>query len=154
MDRLPLSTSPAHTKTVRLVARQLEAMRNAGIAVNAVVVHHDVDRSSLAHRRAEIEKWFDDGTLCKQGFSLVICTPDPCLERWLCMCEGTQTRVKGGKPGAGCDPWKALWNKGKGIPLDRVRDAASRARVALRGQPDFDRFYEDWKSAGLEKGQS
>jgi hypothetical protein len=147
----PLHGGTLSGGTIRLVGRQIDAMRKAGVPVGAVVVHHDVDRASLAHRRAEVERWFASGSLRGQGLTLVICAPEPSLERWLCICEGIHSRVKGAKPSAGGDPWKDLWKKGKGITLDRVRGAAQRAREALRGQPDFDRFYEDWKAAGLEQ---
>jgi hypothetical protein len=152
-----LRVTPVHggtlsTKTARLVTRQLDAMSDAGIPVATVVVHHDVDRSSLEHRVAEINDWFHAGGFGKRGLSLVVCSPEPCLERWLCICEGTHSRVRAPKPSAGCDPWKDIWHRGKGIPLDRVRRAAEKARITLRGQPDFDRFYADWMNAGLEKG--
>jgi hypothetical protein len=148
----PVRGGTLGAKTVRLIARQLDAMTSAGIDVRTVVVHHDVDRTSLQHRVAEIQQWFNAPVLRKRDLSLVVCAPNPCLERWLCICEGSQARVKSAKPSAGGDPWKALWNKGKGIPLDRVHKAAERARTCLPGQPDFDRFYADWRSAGLEKG--
>ena len=127
-------------------------MRHAGLPVKAVVIHHDVDRSSLANRRALVDTWFKDNLFHEHGLHLVICAPDPCLERWLCICEGSQTRVKAAKPSAGGEPWKHLWNKGKGITLDRVREAAQYARAALHGHQDFDSFFEGWKAAGLEEG--
>jgi hypothetical protein len=147
----PVYGGTLNDKTGRVVTRQLEAMRAAGIAVSALVVHHDVDRAGLEHRLAEIKGWFDKSGFPQRELSLVSCTPDPCLERWLCLCEGTQSGVRSAKPSAGGAPWKNLWNRGKGITLDRVRDAAQRARRALRGQDDFERFYRSWKAAGLER---
>jgi hypothetical protein len=146
----PLHGGPLEGKAARIIRGQVEAMRGAGIPVRAVVVHHDVDRASLGHRVQEIERWYRRHRLGEMDLALVVCAPDPCLERWLCLLEGLERRVRKTSPSAGGDPWKLAWSRGKGIALDRVRQAATQARQRLRGQLDFDRFFSDWKKAGLE----
>jgi hypothetical protein len=144
----PLRGGTLEAKAARLVGRQAETMRASGLPVSAVIVHHDVDRASFVHRAGEIERWFQRHGLAGAQLSLVVCAPDPCLERWLCLIEGL--KASNAKPSAGGEPWKRAWTRGKGIPLDRVRAAAARARDVLRGQPDFDRFLADWQDAGLD----
>jgi len=151
--KVDLRVTPIHggtldAKTARVVRRQVERMMESGLPVMAVVVHHDVDRSSFEHRVAQIESWFDENRLGDLGVVLVVCAPAPCMERWLCKIEGRVAR--NAKPSAGGDPWKKAWAPSKGILFDRVREAASRAREELPGLPDFDRFFADWKIAGLE----
>jgi hypothetical protein len=144
----PIRGGTLDAKTARLVVRQVEAMRSVGLPVKAVVVHHDVDRAGFDHRVTEIEKWYGKNRLDRLDLSLVVCAPDPCIERWLCILEGRVAR--NAKPSAGGDPWKRAWFRGRGIQLDRVRDATRRARQGLPGLPAFDRFFADWKAAGLE----
>jgi hypothetical protein len=117
----PVRGGTLNAKTARLVERQATAMKAARLSVCALVVHHDVDRSSHGHRIKAVRRWFKNNGLGKHGLALVVCAPDPCLERWLCLAEG--------------------------IALDRVRAAAKRAREALRGQPDFDAFLAEWSQA-------
>jgi hypothetical protein len=146
----PLRGETLTARAARLVRGQVEAARGSGLDVRAVVVHHDVDRASLAHRVREIERWHKCHRLGEMDLALVICAPDPCLERWLCILEGLTRKVRKASPSAGGEPWKLAWSGGKGIALDRVRRAAMEARQKLRGLPDFDRFISDWKRAGLE----
>ena len=143
----PVRGGTLNAKTARLVERQATAMKAARLSVCALVVHHDVDRSSHGHRIKAVRRWFKNNGLGKHGLALVVCAPDPCLERWLCLAEGIHGRVRGTKPSAGGEPWKVAWNPRKGIALDRVRAAAKRARKALRGQPDFAAFLAEWSQA-------
>jgi len=146
----PIRGGTLDGKAARLVTRQISAMQEVGLPVQAVVVHHDADKASFRHRVSQIESWFQSNRFARKGLSLVVCAPDPCLERWLCTIEGHRASIRGTRPSSGCRPWKQAWARGRGIPLDRVREAAEKARGVLQGQSDFDRFFQDWRSAGLE----
>jgi hypothetical protein len=148
-----LRINPIHGGTLdsgvaRLVERQVASAAKAGLTPAAVLVHHDVDRQSVESARSKVRKWFES-KLSATSLPLVVCAPRPCLERWLCRTEGSDKRVRSASPAAGCDPWKKAWERGTGNDLDRVRDAAARARGTLTGLEDFELFLADWWAAGL-----
>lgn len=152
--RVDLRVTPVHGVTlspghVRLLERQMDAAIAAGLAPRAILVHSDVDRGSYVGHRREIQEWFDATSFRHRGCKLIACTPNPCIERWLCGASGL-TRAKNARPSAGCDPWKAVWSRGKAPDLERVRRAALEARKALRQDESFAAFYAEWVAAGME----
>ncbi len=135
-------------KALRLLEREVAAIQDAGLSAQAVLVHHDADRSA-ARRQTRIVELYRGSALSRGGCPLILCIPNPCTERWLATAAGLQHRVRRASPAAGCGPWKAAWTPGKGIDGDRIRAAAAQARARLRGLPDFDAFFAAWQAAGL-----
>ncbi len=150
--RVSLKLTPHHgtlgDKAARIIRKDLEAALGAGMVVKAVLIHQDVDRVGLAGRRKQLQDWYQEH-VDGGGPALVLCTPDPCTERWLCACCQPPRAAKKANPAAGCDPWKHAWRRGKENDLDRVREVATRAQGSLTGLADFDAFLADWCSAGL-----
>jgi hypothetical protein len=146
----PVGGGTLGPKVARVLRGQVQSMTDNGLTVSAVVVHHDVDRRSLAARRQEVSDWFRSSGLGQLGCSLVVCAPDPCIERWLCL-SFELPRPSRARPSDGCAPWKRTWEKGKGPDLSRVREAAARAHDRLNGEPDFSAFLDDWQKAGLAR---
>jgi hypothetical protein len=149
----PIRGGTLNERVARVIAHQLEAAVKAGLKPQAIVVHQDVDRRSLAASQASVRRWFDAARFAERGCRLVTCTPEPCIERWLCVAARLGA-VRGASPSGGCQPWKAAWSKRKEPDLDRVRKAAAEARTALRGLPDFDAFFDSWVVAGMEPAAS
>jgi hypothetical protein len=135
-------------KQVRILKRQHEAATRSKFEVRAFLVHSDADRTGHQQRRREMTRWFGDSGLESLGARLIRCVPEPCTEGWLCRIQSI--RARGASPAAGCDPWKLAWERHSGHDLDRVREAAAKARQKLRLHSDFVSFYTDWKAAGLE----
>ncbi|MEW6434348.1 MAG: hypothetical protein AB1730_22845 [Myxococcota bacterium] len=137
---VPLSGPVLTDGAARLLSRRLAAAANAGVEIAAVLLHTDADTVGAAKRRKQAQQWAQ-----RLGFKVpvIVCCPDPCLERWLCRCQD----LKGASAPAAspCDGWKKGWSRSKGVDLDRVRSAARIARAALRGLPDFDEFHANWR---------
>lgn len=143
----PLGGGTLDDGVVRLLARQVDSFSEADLTVQAIVVHHDADRTSHRGRVKAVTGWFERSSLREKGAKLVACVPAPCIERWLCIGEGLSARSA--NPAVGCEPWKKAWSGRKGIDLDRVRDVARSARTTLTTLPDFAAFLDAWRAAGL-----
>lgn len=126
----------------RLLARRLSAAAAERVHVTAVLLHADADTVGCSKRRSEAQQWAKRHQLAPP---LIVCSPDPCLERWLCRCLGL--KGKSAPAVSPCDGWKKSWSKPTGVDLDRVRSGAKVANSKLKGLEDFDLFLDDWDRA-------
>lgn len=125
----------------RLLSKRLSAAAEAGLEVAAILLHADADTVGADRRRRQALDW---ATRLHLQVPVIVCSPDPCLERWLCRC--LELKGKSAPAASPCDGWKKGWNQAKGVDLDRVRSAAAVAASKLKGLPDFELFQTDWRT--------
>lgn len=127
-------------RSARLVEREFERRGEKLV----LVMHRDADGLTWKNRKQLVEQWFKASRLDRFASQLVVCTPEPCIERWLCLGAGLSHRSR--QTQRPCDPWKKAWEKPSKPEHHRLPLALERLR--LKPPPDLADFLLQLDAAG------